>query len=79
MRQSLQKEIKTRAAVDVAIEEWGRRSNIFMPPPYMAAQVNAKNKAGGIKVTRQLIARRYGELGIVWDFETGLWIRKEKP
>ena len=72
-RKSLTEEMKNREAVDKLIVR-GARQVAYMPPPYLVGRLTKL----GINVTRQLISRRYGELGIVWDEETGLWKMQEK-
>jgi hypothetical protein len=56
--------------MDKAIADGVRSS--YISPSYMAKQL----QADGVKITRQLVTRRYHELGIMFDRTTGLWIKK---
>jgi hypothetical protein len=69
-RKTATTENKNRLAIDEAIAP--RAS--YMSPSYLAELL----RCDGVEVTRQLITRRYHELGIVWDKSVGLWIKQEK-
>lgn len=71
MRHKLSKELEIREAVDEAIKQSVETSRIvYFSPSSVSCLLFDKQ---GLRVSRQYIARRYEELGIVC--ENGLWVK----
>lgn len=70
MRQKAPEELKTRKAVQDAIEANVETSRMVYPSP---ARLESILKADGIKITRQTLYKAYEQLGIYSI--NGLWVK----